>query len=85
MQLENVWQDVARIESGINSGDKKLSTFSRHRAELLIERLPYFTFNFADLDMFSSQLGDVMELRNGILKAIGSDEYRVLSEEEKKV
>ncbi|MFZ4215244.1 MltR family transcriptional regulator, partial [Pantoea endophytica] len=82
-QLSDVWKDVEKIEIDINSDDKKLSAFSRHKAELLIERLPYFRFNFADLDMFSSQLGDIMELRNGILKSIGSDEYRILSEEEK--
>ncbi|WP_336778245.1 MltR family transcriptional regulator [Pantoea sp. USHLN256] len=82
-QLSDIWQDVEKIEIDINSSDKKLSAFSKHKAELLIDRLPYFRFDFSDLDKFSSQLGDIMELRNGILKAIGSDEYRIMSEEEK--
>jgi len=82
-QMEGIREDINKIEVDLNSGDKRLTEFAKHKAELLIERLPYVSYNIADLDIFSAQLTDVLELNYEILKVIGSDEYRVLSEEEK--
>jgi len=82
-QMQGIREDINKIEVDLNSGDKRLTEFAKHKAELLIERLPYVSYNIADLDVFSAQLTDVLELNYEILKVIGSDEYRVLSEEEK--
>lgn len=83
-QLNQIREITHDINTKLKSGDKKIISFTKHKARLLIERLPYVNFNHGDLDIFSAQLVDILELRYEILNVMGSDEYRVLSEEDKK-
>ncbi|EEX3567170.1 hypothetical protein D1O49_004661, partial [Escherichia coli] len=58
-------------------------SFAVHTANLLIERLSYVQFNHDDLDVFSDQLVDILEIKYQLLNLLGINGVTDLSQKEK--
>lgn len=84
MQIDSIKEIIKSISVELNCQDKRVSSFARHKAQLLIERLHYVSFDFDNLDLFSEQLIDILELKNEISKHLGSNEDKEIKEEDKK-
>ncbi|WP_241522925.1 hypothetical protein [Chimaeribacter arupi] len=84
VQIDSIKEIIKSISVELNCQDKRVSSFARHKAQLLIERLHYVSFDFDNLDLFSEQLIDILELKNEISKHLGSNEDKEIKEEDKK-
>lgn len=82
-QVNDIKRSIESIKIDLTSQDKKVKSFAVHTANLLIERLPYVQFNHDDLDVFSDQLVDVLEIKYEIFNLLGINEGRSLSPDEK--
>ncbi|SAI48098.1 MltR family transcriptional regulator [Enterobacter hormaechei] len=83
VQVNDIKRNIETIKSDLASPDKKIKSFALHTANLLIERLPYVQFNHDDLDIFSDQLVDILELKYELFNLLGVNEGRSLSQDEK--
>lgn len=83
VQVNDIKLNIQTIKNDLASHDKKIKSFALHTANLLIERLPYVQFNHDDLDVFSEQLVDILELKYELFNLLGVNEGRSLSQDEK--
>ncbi|ENF7027197.1 MltR family transcriptional regulator [Klebsiella pneumoniae] len=83
VQVNDIRLNIQTIKNDLASHDKKIKSFALHTANLLIERLPYVQFNHDDLDVFSEQLVDILELKYELFNLLGVNEGRSLSQDEK--
>lgn len=82
-QVNYIKRSIESIKIDLTSHDKKVKSFAVHTANLLIERLPYVQFNHDDLDAFSDQLIDILEIKFELLNLLGVNDGRILSQDEK--
>lgn len=82
-QVNNIKRNIESIKIDLTSHDKNVKSFAVHTANLLIERLPYVQFNHDDLDVFSDQLVDILEIKYELLNLLGVSEGRNLSQGDK--
>lgn len=82
-QVNRIKQKIESIRNDLTSHDKIIKSFAIHTANLLIERLPYVHFNHSDLNVFSDQLVDILEIKYELFNLIGINEGRILSQDEK--
>lgn len=83
VQVNDIRLNIQTIKNDLASHDKKIKSFALHTANLLIERLSYVQFNHDDLDVFSEQLVDILELKYELFNLLGVNEGRSLSQDEK--
>lgn len=82
-QVNDIKRNIETIKNDLTSHDKKIKSFALHTANLLIERLPYVQFAHDNLDIFSDQLVDILELKYELFNLLGVNEGRRLSQDEK--
>lgn len=83
VQVNDIKRNIETIKNNLTSHDKTIKSFALHTANILIERLPYVQFDHDDLDIFSDQLVDVLELKYELFNLLGVNEGRRLSQDEK--
>lgn len=83
VQVNDIKRNIETIKNDLTSHDKKIKSFALHTANLLIERLPYVQFDHDNLDIFSDQLVDILELKYELFNLLGVNEGRSLSQDEK--
>ncbi|EHT7313163.1 hypothetical protein KYI65_004400 [Escherichia coli] len=82
-QVNDIKKNIESIKNDLTSHDKNIKSFAVHTANLLIERLSYVQFNHDDLDVFSDQLVDILEIKYQLLNLLGINGVTDLSQKEK--
>lgn len=82
-QVNDIKKSIESIKNDLTSHDKNIKSFAVHTANLLIERLSYVQFNHDDLNVFSDQLVDILEIKYQLLNLLGINGGTDLSQEEK--
>lgn len=82
-QIEEIKNSIISIKHDLKTHDKIITPFAMHRAKLLIERLPYVQFNHQDIEVFSNQLIEILDIKYELLTLTGVNEKSNLTQSEK--